>query len=164
MIRILENLKLLNEMADDLPKIENHLRNSEEQRIQNLLQIFVWRNTSTINHWCDELYAICHDVSRTKNKNKYPKEKFILQNIWYCWEDCYNDRLNNYVDDVEQKENKNKKENEYVKVPNFSSINLYNFMKDYHLWLAANLSNKGMVGRLDVRSKVKELLNKYPIN
>lgn len=83
MIRTLENLKSLNEMADDLSKIENKLRSSEEQRIQNLLQIFIWRDLTTANHWCDELYVVCHNVSKMKGKNKYLKEKFILQNIWY---------------------------------------------------------------------------------
>ena len=164
MIKIIEQLSTLKEMADGLPKIEDHLRNSEEQRIQNLLQIFIWRNTTTLNHWCDELYTVCHNVARTKTKNKYPKEKFILQNIWLCWEDCYYDRLKNYIDDVEYKETKNNKENKDVKIPNFSKNNFYNFMKDYHIWLAHNLSMNGMVTRINIKEKIKELLNKYSIN
>lgn len=162
-MNLFEVLQLYNEMADDLSRIENSLRNSENQRIQNLLQIFVWRNSSTINHWCDELYAVCHDVNRTKNKNKYPKEKFILQNIWGCWEDCYYDRIDNYIDDVEIKENKHNTTNEYIKVPKFSKLNFYNFMKDYHAWLAYELNVNGFVSRLNVRSKIQELLNKYSL-
>ena len=163
MLNLFKMLQLYNEMADDLPRIENALRSSEQQRIENLLQIFVWRDTTTVSHWGDELYAACHDVSKTKSKNKFPKEKFILQHLWGYWEDCYYNRVDNYIDDVERKENKNNNSKKYIKIPNFSKANFYNFMKDYHYWLAACLSKNGSVSHPIIKNKIKELLNKYPL-
>ncbi len=42
------------------------------------LKYDIWIDSTTISHWVDELYTACHDVNKTKSKNKYPKEKFIL--------------------------------------------------------------------------------------
>lgn len=50
-MNLFEVLQMYSEMADDLPRIENALRSSEQQRIENLLQIFVWRDTTTVSHW-----------------------------------------------------------------------------------------------------------------
>lgn len=163
MLNLFEVLQRYNEMADDLSRIENALRSSEQQRIENLLQLFVWRDSSIISHWGDELYAVCHDVNKTKSKNKYPKEKFILQHLWGCWEDCYSNRIDNYIDDVEIKENKNNTSKRYVRVPKFSKDNFYNFMKDYHYWLASCLSKNGSVSRITVKNKIKELLDIYSL-
>lgn len=71
------------------------------------LKYDIWIDSATVSHWGDELYTACHDVNKIKSKNKYPKEKFILQHLWGCWEDYYLNRIDNYIDDVEIKENKN---------------------------------------------------------
>lgn len=154
-MNLFENLLLYRELADGRADIKSQLRNSEKQRRENLMQLFIWRDSTTVNHWCNELYAICHEINRLKNNKKYPKEKFILQEIWGCWEDCYHDRINNYIKDLERKEGQ--------KVPDFSKDNLYDFMKEYHEWLANKLSDKGFINISDVKDKIKHLFNKYSL-
>lgn len=156
MLNLFEVLQMYNEFADGRNDIKNSLRNSEKQRRENLIMIFIWRHTSTINHWITELYAVCNEVSKLKLKNKYPKYDFILQQLWEYWEDCYYDKINKWLKDIERKENNS--------IPNFSKDNLYNFMKEYHEWLAKQLSNKGYTELDLVKDKIKELLNKYSIN
>lgn len=153
-MNLLENLCLLKEMSNDLSSIKIKLQNSEEQRLQNLTQIFLWRNSTTVNHWCDELYATCHRITKAKN-NKYPKYSFILQNTWLCWEDTFYDFIDNLIYDVEKKEHK--------KAPNFSKENLYSFMKDYHEWLSEQFNKVGNINHSEVLAKIMFFLDKYPI-
>lgn len=155
-MNLFENLQMYRELADKRKDIKISLRNSENQRRENLIQIFIWRNTTTIEHWCDELYAACSEINLFKSNKKYPSAKFILQEIWLCWEDTYYDKINKWVKDVERKED--------IKALNFSKENLYNFIKDYHIWLSENLSNRGFIELSNVEEKIKSLLNKYKLN
>ena len=150
---MLKILKLYNKFADSRNDIKISLRNSEKQRRDNLIMIFIWRYTSTVNHWITELYGSCDEISKLKSNNKYPKYEFILQHLWRYWEDCYYDKINKWLKDIERKENK--------LIPKFSKDNLYKFMEDYHNWLAKQLSNRGYIELEDVKIKVYELLNKY---
>lgn len=129
------------------------LYNSNEQIKENLIMIFIWRETTTVNHWCNELYAACHQVDKCKSNNKFPKYNIILQEIWLSWEDCFYERINSDIIYLENKENR--------KAPEFSKNNLYNFIKTYCEWLAQKLSNKGYVKTEEVQSTVNELLSKY---
>lgn len=155
-MNLFENLQMYREFADKRKDIKISLRNSEKQRRENLIQIFIWRNTTTIEYWCDELYAACSEINLFKSNKKYPNAKFILQEIWLSWEDTYYDKINKWVKDVERKEG--------IKALNFSKENLYNFMKDYHIWLSENLSNRGFIELSNVEEKIKSLLNKYKLN
>lgn len=151
-MNLFENLQMCREFADGRADIKNKLRNSEEQRIQNLMMIYIWKDKITVTHWTSELFGVCHNISKTK-KNKFPKYDFILQNIWRCWEDCYYDWFPGLIDITEWKEHR--------KVPDFSKDDLYSFMKEYHEWLAERLSIKGFITFNDVKSIITKLLNKY---
>ena len=156
MIRILESLKAIKEMAERIDIIKSRLYDKHEQIRENLMQIFLWRNTTTVNHWCNELYGLLNEVPKCKHSHKYPKYSIILQEIWLCWEDCYDDRLDKYIKLLERKESN--------VAPNFSKSNLYLFLKDYCEWISKYLANKGTINDDElVKTKIKELLNKYPI-
>lgn len=129
------------------------LYNSNEQIKENLIMIFIWRETTTVNHWCNELYAACHQVDKCKSNNKFPKYNIILQEIWLSWEDCFYERINSDIIYLENKENR--------KAPEFSKNNLYDFIKTYCEWLAQKLSDRGYVKTEEVQSTVNELLSKY---
>lgn len=129
------------------------LYNSNEQIKENLIMIFIWRETTTVNHWCNELYAACHQVDKCKSNNKFPKYNVILQEIWSSWEDCFYERINSDIIYLENKENR--------KAPEFSKNNLYDFIKTYCEWLAQKLSDRGYVKTEEVQSTVNELLSKY---
>ena len=157
MIKIIETLCALKEMAEHIDVIKMRLYDKHEQIRENLMQIFLWRHTSMVNHWCNELYGLLNEVPKCKHNHKYPKYSVILQEIWSCWEDCYDDRIDKYVMLLERKENN--------KVHEFSKINLYNFMKDYCEWISKYLADKGSINDDEiVKNKIKELLNKHSIN
>lgn len=120
------------------------------------MQIFLWRNTSTVNHWSGELYAVCHNVSKCKNNGKYPKYSVILREIWNCWEDSYFDKLDKYVETLEYKEN--------TTAPKFNSLYMYQFMHSYCDWLARMLSTEGIVTPLEVKQEISLLLSEYSLN
>lgn len=154
-INIVESCRLLKEMAEGLSDIKRKLNNSSEQIRENLMQIFLWRNTTTVNHWTGELYAICHTVSKCKNNGKYPKYSVILQEIWGCWEDSYFDKLGKYVETLEYKEN--------MTAPMFNSVALYQFMQSYCDWLARSLSSEGIVTPSEVKREISLLLTEYSV-
>lgn len=47
-MNLFENLQIYREFADKRKAIKADLRNSERQRRENLIQLFLWRNTTTI--------------------------------------------------------------------------------------------------------------------
>lgn len=154
-IRIIDDYKYLKEMADGLADIKRELRSSSEQIRENLMQIFLWRDSTAVNHWESELYAVCHSVSKCRHNKKYPKSSDILQEIWSYWEDSYYDKLQKYILQIEYKENNT--------APSFNAIRLYNFIKDYCIWLSEVFSKDGLVTFPEVKEIVSELLDKYVI-
>lgn len=154
-MKLFENLIMIKEMSSNIKNIKFKLYNSNEQIKENLIMIFIWRETTTINHWCNELYVVCHQVDKCKSNNKFPKYNVILQEIWLSWEDCFYERIDSDIIYLENKENK--------KAPEFSKNNLYNFIKTYCEWLAQKLSDRGYVTIDDVKIIINELLNTYSI-
>lgn len=68
-----ETLQLYSEFADKRKDIKRDLRNSTTQRRENLIQLFLWRNTSTVGHWCDELYGACSEINISKSDKNIQK-------------------------------------------------------------------------------------------
>lgn len=62
-MKILEYYRVVKEMADGRADIKRDLRSASEQIRENLMQIFLWRDSTAVNHWESELYAVCHSVS-----------------------------------------------------------------------------------------------------
>lgn len=145
----------LREMSRERNKILYSLGASEDQRVENLIQIFLYRDTTTVHHWISELYASCRKMDRCKANHRYLDYKTVAQELWYSWSDCYYDRHDVYCDDVSRKE--------HLPIPEHNADNLYQFMGDYHLWLSKELSTRGIVNFNDVDSKVRDLLRKYPL-
>ena len=62
-MKILEYYRAVKEMAEGLSDIKRKLNDSSEQVRENLMQIFLWRDSTAINHWMSELYDVCLSVS-----------------------------------------------------------------------------------------------------
>ena len=142
-------------MADGLADIKQELRAASEQMRENLMQVFLWRYSTIVNHWESELYAICHSVSKCRHNKKYPKSSVILQEIWGYWEDSYFDKLHKYILQLEYKED--------MAAPPFDKYSLYNFMQAYCEWLSDILSADGLVTAPEVKAEVEKLLHQYSL-
>lgn len=154
-IRIIDDYRYLKEMADGLAEIKKKLRDSSDQIRQNLMQIFLWRDTTTVHHWESELYAACHKVSLCRNTKKFPKKNIILQELWLYWEDCFTQHLKHYVIELEVKEAND--------APKFNPQNLYNYLNDYYNWAAELLCSEGWIDFDQIEQKIQELVNKYKL-
>ena len=154
-IRIIEQYKYLKEMADGLADIKKKLRDSSDQIRQNLMQIFLWRDTTTVHPWESELYAACHKVSLCRSTKKFPKKNIILQELWLYWEDCFNRHLNHYITELEIKEAND--------APKFDSQNMYDYLNEYYDWAADLLSSEGWIDFDQIEQKIQELVNKYKL-
>lgn len=102
-------------------EIAINLRKSEDKRVELLVKIFFWRNDSIKNKWYSELFKVCNTIDRYDSINIYPKERFILQELWSYWEDCFYDRLRCFISDAERIENR--------KIPEFNRQTLYSKFK-----------------------------------
>ena len=152
-MKILEYCRVVKEMAEGLSDIKKKLNDSSEQIRENLMQVFLWRDSTAVDHWVSELYASCHSVPLCKNNHKYPKYSIILQEIWGCWEDAYYNKLHKYILQLEYKEGSTS--------PEFDKDSLYEFIKSYCEWLSSVLSTEGLVTLPEVRAEVNELLQKH---
>lgn len=154
-MKILEYYRVVKEMADGRADIKRDLRSASEQIRENLMQIFLWRDSTAVNHWESELYAVCHSVSICRHNKKYPESGFILQEIWGYWEDAYYDKLRKYILQLEYKET--------MTAPSFDKYRLYDFIAAYCEWLSTILSTEGLVTFCEVKEKVDELLKRFPL-
>ena len=154
-IRIIDDYRYLKEMADGLADIKRELRAASERIRENLMQIFLWRYSTTVNHWMGELYAVCHSVSKCRHNKKYPKSSVILQEIWGYWEDSYYDKLSKYISQLEYKE--------AMTAPSFDKYSLYNFLRAYCDWLSDILSTDGLVTAPEVKAEINKLLQQYSL-
>lgn len=138
------------EMSKPIQDVKQLLHDSEEQRILNLMQIFIIRG-NTINHWINELYGCCNRTYKLKSNNRFLGKKSLENILWFEWEDCFYNWLPGYLFLVAKKEGK-------TELPEFDEERLYQFMKDYHLWLAEQLSAKGQVSLKEVKDKIYSLI------
>lgn len=135
----------INEMAKPTQQVMREIYNSEEQRIQNLMMIYIYGG-QTVGHWIDELFGACHKVSRLKSSNKFPSQAQLEDWLWYSWADSYYDWLLALIDAIEIKERR--------RVGEFDKEELYKFMRDYSLFLAKELSSYGQI----THKKVEEFI------
>ena len=133
---------------------------------RHLLKLFYFReNLRDFNGWSISVWKCMSDIPELKGvtgKNKWPDAQFIYNNMWGCYEDAFFDGWHKGT----------LKDFNYKGDPEFSGLPYVHaggnvetageFIKEYHIWLAKELSKKGKVSKGDVQDKIKELLDKYP--
>lgn len=155
-MKILQRFSYLKEMAEKLTVIKQDLKNCSKNLRVHLILIYLFRDNVNVNHWLNEVFGSCHDVSKCKNNNKYPKPEFIYESLWGYWEDTFDDNILSEVDYVRIKE-------KLAIEVSFDSNNLHNFLNDYFKWLSMQLSHNGSVRLADVKLQVAALLSKYSL-
>lgn len=152
MIKIIESLK---ELAYDRGYVINKLRDSSDNRYEHLLKLYFYRDTkpNEVNHWCKEV-ANYSQISNSRTKIKL---KDLIKYLWNEPKDDYSEKDINIILDNFEYEG-------YPKTMRFNYKNVYNYLKEFNVWVAEKMNNEEKIRHLDVVNKVKELLNKYSIN
>ena len=149
--KLTEDYKRICEMAMPRKDAIDQLTDSEEQRIENLIQIFILRG-QTINHWCNELYACCHENPRMNIKKKYFNFEELFDILFSSWtKNIVKSSFDSYFLDICDKEG-------LEELPEFDFEKLYKFLYDYHYWLADKLSKDLCVTNKEVKNEINELL------
>lgn len=149
-------IKYLNEFAYDNKKLDQIFMSSEEQRLQNLMMIFLFRNDDTVNHWCSELYGCSHKSYKQKTNNKYPSIDKFKSLLISTWEDAFYDNLKSDIHAIEIKEHR--------KVPEFNKVYLHDYLVEFNTWLSKTLSNGTIENVSIIEDEIKYLLGKFPVN
>ena len=158
MLNLFELLQMYNEMAYEKRKVLNDIRHTTFQRLRQLIKIFLYRDVrkNDMKHWInEELYNWCSDIPLIKG-NKHLSHKELYKVFWDEPKDDINERNINRI--VKQFINIDFPKIEY------SFNNLYNFIKDFYMWLIEYLTKDFIIDPVDFENKIKELLNKYSIN
>lgn len=158
MLNLFELLQMYNEMAYEKRKVLNDIRHTTFQRLRHLIKIFLYRDVrkNDMKHWInEELYDWCSDIPLIKG-NKHLSHKELYKVFWDEPKDDINERNINRI--VKQFTNIDFPKIEY------SFNNLYNFIKDFYMWLIEYLTKDFIIDPVDFENKIKELLNKYSIN
>ena len=158
MLNLFELLQMYNEMAYEKRKVLNDIRHTTFQRLRHLIKIFLYRDVrkNDMKHWInEELYNWCSDIPLIKG-NKHLSHKELYKVFWDEPKDDINERNINRI--VKQFINIDFPKIEY------SFNNLYNFIKDFYMWLIEYLTKDFIIDPVDFEKKIKELLNKYSIN
>lgn len=155
MLNLFEILQHYNEMAYERKKVINKFQDKNEKRIYHLIYIFFFRNSESFEHWIDEVTAFSENSYRVKLKNKLLSFDDIYKLIWLEPKDLVN------VENINRFLNIAYKSKGLPKIENYSFNNLNNFLNDFFKWISLELSKYDLVDNIDV--KIKELLNKYPM-
>ena len=148
----------INAMAEVQKEVERKLSGRTDKVITHLLYLCLAPNSTTVNHWIDEIYSFIHDIEMLKGKNKYPKKEKIYNWTYGKKQDRVNKTgwLGIQIEDALDKEN----------LETYLTVNQVMDMLDvvcdeYFTWLSAELSTIGAVSRRSVQKKVHELLDMH---
>jgi hypothetical protein len=99
-----------------------------------------------------QIYLLLSNISKWTKTNKFPTKEFIMNILWYEWQDIKDNVSLNLLDMTK------------ITYKNFSETNVdkefYDFLFSYFSWISQELSDNGIVRLDDVHKKINELLSK----
>ena len=132
-------------MSDELKHVRDKIRDAAGNMDVHLVKLALFPDCEAVDHWRSEVYAFLWRVPKVKNNKKYPKVQVIMDGL-SVFEDTVDDEI------------------ELVKgeYPNLSPVSLnpkelQKMIRNYHLWLASELHNKGYVKTQQVIEVLKKL-------
>lgn len=135
--------------SEKLNKVRNRLDNNAPTCITHLAKLWLFPNSSNINHWRHEVWNCYKDVPKLKRDNKPPKAQEIYKWIWLDNKDYFDSYMGLAEDE------------EYKLIPNSNRLEdvkrLYENMENYFVWLSEILSYNRVVRSNTVYNKLKEL-------
>ena len=132
-------------MAQDKKSVREFLWPRAGQIIQHLLQIYMYPNIDATNHWGAEVYGFINKLPKLKHNNKYPSEKFILDNTWNIWNDAIIDMINSAIKEYGQPQQ------------DVDKNVIADLIYKYFQWLANHLSIEGQITKSDMVAYIKQL-------
>jgi hypothetical protein len=162
-----EDPENLQEMASSPEKAEKILTQYNGTTLEHLLKLFYFRTFSDYFHnWANAVYKSAYYVPKLNSpprlKNKLPPVEMIYEWMWSVWDGSFENYHNGFLKDVNDKSNPDYQYLPYIHEGG-DIQGAEGFAKDYHLWLARELSKKGRVSLTDVQNEIKLLFRKYPV-
>lgn len=126
--------------------------------IEHLLYIVLAPESTTVHHWCSEIYGFLNYVGKLDRKNRFPKQRQIYEWTYGKMQDLVTDERFMSV----MIKSAVRKERFTVDVPiNEIITKLDHVCTDYFSWLSQELSTVGIVDSDDVESKIRDMVAKY---
>ena len=136
-------------MADTKSEIGRLVAAASEQIDLHIIKLLLMPESNDANHWKQEIYSFLRNVNRLKSSKKWPEFDFLLERI-----SCHEDIVENLRFLVEQ---------DYPAAlqSNVSNNDIIKAFQEYHHFLAAGLSSKGVIGRQDCYDVLDNIVDKY---
>jgi hypothetical protein len=139
------------EVAKSRTDLQYELRKPLKQLILHLFFVYEIKDDA-FEHHIDEIYLLLSNISKWTKTNKFPTKEFIMNILWYEWQDI-KDNVSLVLLDMTK-----------ITYKNFSETNVdkefYDFLFSYFSWISQELSDNGVVRLDDVHKKINELLSK----
>jgi hypothetical protein len=157
----------LQEMAFPPDKVEQRLTRFDGTIFTHLLKLFYFRDfTDYFHNWTTAVFKSAFRVDKLSSpprlKNKLPPAQMIYDWMWGNNEDVFDSWHDGVIKDANYKANPEYTYLSYINAGG-DEKGAGNFVKDYHLWLARELSKKGRVSLKDVQDEIRLLFRKYPV-
>lgn len=114
--------------------------------IQALIQLYLYPNVSTTEHWRQEVWANLHQIDLRKGSNKLPKKEFILKNTIFPNLKFLASFIESVID----------KEFEFTRIQ-IDYDELAGLIDNYFEWLATRLSQTRYVAAKEVYTKLQSI-------
>jgi hypothetical protein len=139
------------EVAKSRTDLQYELRKPLKQLILHLFFVYEIKDDA-FEHHIDEIYLLLSNISKWTKTNKFPTKEFIMNILWYEWQDI-RDNISLVLLDMTKIQYKNFSETTVDK-------EFYDFLFSYFSWISQELSDNGIVRLDDVHKKINELLSK----
>ena len=153
--KLMENHRVLSEMAEPWKFIESRLKSdSSREVLLHLLKIYYWKDTNNgkdFNGWKGSVYSNSIKLNRLKGKNRYPAAPAVYKAIWEAWGDTFDSMEHQLNGDPAYKELP------YISI----DLNAISFCSDYISWYSKVVSVDGAVSKYEVYEEIDKLLDKY---
>jgi hypothetical protein len=135
------------EVAKSRTDLQYELRKPLKQLILHLFFVYEIKDDA-FEHHIDEIYLLLSNISKWTKTNKFPTKEFIMNILWYEWQDIKDNVSLNLLDMTK------------ITYKNFSETNVdkefYDFLFSYFSWISQELSDNGIVRLDDVHKKINE--------
>jgi hypothetical protein len=157
----------LKEMSSSPEKAENILTQYNGTTLEHLLKLFYFRDFLDYFHnWTNAVYKSAYFVPKLNSpprlKNKLPPADMIYEWMWSVWEGSFENYHYGFLKDANDKSNPSYQYLPYIhKGGDVQAAE--EFAKDYHVWLARELSKRGRIALSDTKAEIQILFKKYPL-
>jgi hypothetical protein len=155
----------LQEMSLTRDEVRDKLTRYDGTIFTHLLKLFYFRDFDEyFQNWSAAVFKSAfrvHKIKKANGKDKNPSPEEIYEWMWGGSEDSFDSWHGGFIKDANYKGNPEYKDLSYIYAGG-NEKSAGSFVKDYHLWLARELSKKGRVSLTDVQNEIKLLFRKYP--